>query len=129
MGIPKFILDSNAIIDFLGNKLPPFGMEFMCEIVDQVPNISVISKIEVLGFKATDEQYQFLLDFMNDSIILELTAPIIEDCIAIRKKHRTKLPDAIIAATARMNNLVIVSRNVNDFKNIENIHIVNPHEI
>ncbi len=49
---PQYLIDTNAIIDYLGKNLPPHGMDFMSDIIDNVPNVSVITKIEVLGFNA-----------------------------------------------------------------------------
>jgi hypothetical protein len=53
---PQFLIDSNAIIDFLGNKLPVKGMNFMKEVVSQIPVVSVISKIEILGFRSSSKK-------------------------------------------------------------------------
>lgn len=44
----------------------------------------------------------------------------------IRKKHKIKLPDAIIAATALVYELSLVSRYVYDFKNINGLQLINP---
>jgi len=44
------------------------------------------------------------------------------------KSKKIKLPDAIIAATAIVNNLVIITRNEKDFKNIENLEYLNPYK-
>lgn len=52
-----YLMDTNSVIDYLGNKLPATGMDFMNGIMDAVPNISVITKIEVLGFNAPDPHY------------------------------------------------------------------------
>ena len=38
----------------LGNKLLISGMDFMNTIIDAVPNVSVVTKIEVLGFNAPE---------------------------------------------------------------------------
>ena len=46
----------------------------------------------------------------------------------IRKKQKIKLPDAIIAATALVYELSLVSRNVSDFKNIDGLQLINPWE-
>ena len=59
--------------------------------------------------------------FFNDSVI--------ERTIEIRKHYRIKLPDAVIAATALVNNFTLLTRNIVDFKHIENLNVVNPHEI
>ena len=54
---PQYLIDTNAVIDYLGQKLPDSGMAFMNSVVDAIPVISVITKIEVLGFKAPAESY------------------------------------------------------------------------
>jgi hypothetical protein len=46
----EYLIDSNVIIGYLDNKIPASGMAFISGIVDKVPNVSVISKIEVLRF-------------------------------------------------------------------------------
>lgn len=40
---------------------------------------------------------------MNDATVLDLTSSVVDECIEIRKKYKTKLPDAIIAATIKYN--------------------------
>lgn len=123
------MIDTNVVIDYLGNKLPNTGVVFMNSIIDAVPTISVITKIEVLGFNAPDEPYQLLVSFMNDAYVIGLTDSIVEKCIEIRKNYKTKLPDAIIAATALVNGLTIVSRNTKDFQSIAGLTYINPHEL
>jgi predicted nucleic acid-binding protein len=39
---------------------------------------------------------------------------------------KTKLPDAIIAATALVNDLTIITRNIKDFDKIEGLEVLNP---
>lgn len=125
----QYLIDTNALIDYLGKRLPDNGMDFVNTIIDAVPNVSVITKIEVLGFNAPDKHYQLLVQFMNDASVLELSNKVVEESINIRKNHKIKLPDAIIAATALVNNLVIISRNVSDFKNIKNLQLIDPHNL
>lgn len=122
----QYLIDTNAIIDYLGQKLPSAGMEFMNPIVDNVPKVSVISKIEVLGFKASEQHCQLLLDFMYDANVLDLTSPVVDVCIDVRKKNKTKLSGAIIAATALVYDLVLITRNISDFKNIQGLKVINP---
>jgi len=38
----QYLIDSNAIIDHLGIKSPERGMHFMNNVVDDVPNVSII---------------------------------------------------------------------------------------
>lgn len=125
---PRYLIDSNAVIDYLGQKLPDFGMNFMNGVVDAVPRVSVVTKIEVLSFNTPDEHYQLLADFMGDSIIFALNDEIVDATIEIRKSYKTKLPDAIIAATALVHDFQIISRNTKDFQNIPGIVCINPYE-
>jgi predicted nucleic acid-binding protein len=124
---PQYLIDTNVVIDYLGQKIPLSGMKFMNDIIDNIPNVSVITKIEVLGFNASAEHYQLLSDFMNDATIIELTNNVVDTTIEIRKNYKTKLPDAVIAATALVYDLTIISRNVSDFKNIQGLKVVNSH--
>jgi len=123
----QYLIDTNAVIDYLGNKLPASGMDFMNTVIDAVPNVSVVTKIEVLGFNAPDPHYQLLTNFINDATVLDLTNKVVEASIDIRKKHKTKLPDAIIAATALVYDLVLISRNISDFKNIDGLQVIDPY--
>ncbi|MBW8333555.1 MAG: type II toxin-antitoxin system VapC family toxin [Prolixibacteraceae bacterium] len=125
----QYLIDTNAVIDYLSQKLPLTGMEFMNQIIDKVPNISVISKIEVLGFNAPEQHYQLLANFMRDATILDLTNSVVDVSIDIRKKSKTKLPDAIIAATALVYDLILLSRNISDFKNIKGLKVIDPHSL
>lgn len=58
---PQYLIDTNAVIDYLGNKLPVSGMDFMNTVIDAVPNVSVVTKIEVLGFNAPEPHSNCLL--------------------------------------------------------------------
>lgn len=129
METKHYLIDTNVVIDFLGNKIPSSGSIFLNSIVDNVPIVSVITKIELLGFNTSPEHYALLNNFINDSSVLGLSNNVVDKCIDIRKRYKTKLPDAIIAATALTFDLVLVTRNVDDFKNIPGLQVINPHEI
>jgi predicted nucleic acid-binding protein len=124
-----YLIDSNAIIDFISNKLPLKGMNFVENVVNAVPNLSIISKMEVLGFPMDVSEEQVFIEFFNDSTIIQLSEDIVEKTIEIRKIHKMTLPDAIIAATALTNNCMIISRNLKDFSKIPKLIVVNPYEL
>lgn len=125
---PNYLIDTNAVIDYLGKRLPESGMDFMDDVINAVPNVSVITKIEVLGFNAPDNHSRILVNFMSDATVLDLTDEVVDVCIALRKEYKTKLPDAIIAATALVYDFTLITRNVNDFKNIHGLNVKNAHE-
>lgn len=122
-----YLIDTNVIIDYLANKLPEAGNQL---IYENVPKISVITRLELLSWpNASEIQIQILEDFIDSSAIYNLDEDVILKTIEIRKKLKIKLPDSIIAANALVNDLTLLSRNVNDFKKIENLEIINPYII
>jgi hypothetical protein len=125
----QYLIDSNVIIDYLSGVLPSKGMDFLNEIVNDMPRVSVISKIEVLGYITPISAYQLLMNFMADADILQLSEEIVSRTIEIRKAYKIKLPDAIIAATALVNGYALVSRNLGDFEKIEGLNIIDPHSL
>jgi predicted nucleic acid-binding protein len=118
-----YLIDTNCIIDFSLGKMPEKGKTFLASIIDGEPSISVINKIEALGFSIINNA---ILEFVEASVVIGLTDEIVEQTIFIRKTYKTKLPDAIIAATALVFNLTLVTRNNADFKIINGLSLVNP---
>jgi predicted nucleic acid-binding protein len=64
--------------------------------------------------KASDEQIKILNNFISVSTVFNLDENVITKSIEIRKVYRLKLPDAIIAATAVVNDLILLTRNKKD---------------
>lgn len=52
----RYLLDTNIVIDFLSNKLPTKAKKHLPGIVDSEINLSVINKIELLGFSQVDQE-------------------------------------------------------------------------
>jgi predicted nucleic acid-binding protein len=125
----EYLLDSNVIIGYLDNKIPASGMAFVSGIVDRVPNVSVISKIEVLRFNAPPQIEMVLSAFFDNSKLLLLDEDVVKITISVCKQHRIKLPDAVIAATALSSGLTLLTRNISDFKHIQGLALVNPWDI
>ena len=99
----KYLIDSNAAIDYLGDKLPLKGTIFIDALV---PVISVITRIEMLGwFEASKEQINKLSPFIDNAFIYPLDEAVIVQTIIIRQRHKIKTPDAVIAATALVHTL------------------------
>lgn len=57
-----------------------------------------------------------------------LLPTIVAQCIAIRRSHKVKTPDAIIAATAIVHNFTLITSDT-DFKNIHGLQVIDPHSI
>src|ERR1700678_3048270 len=121
----KYLIDTNVVIDFSDNVLPQNGKSFVASIIDNEPFLSIINKIELLGFSEVSND---IVELVETATVIGLTDAIIHKTIAIRKSRRIKLSDAIIAATAVEHHLHLVTRNVTDFQNIRGLKIINPWE-
>jgi toxin FitB len=122
----KYLIDTNTLIDAQMKTIPTNGLTFLANIINVDFTVSFISYIEFLGYKDATKSSEEFIALAN---VIEINRLIIESCITIRKAHKIKLPAAIIAATAIVYNLTIITRNTSDFKNIHGIKVVNPFDM
>jgi len=121
-----YLLDTNILIYHLSRSIPVQSIEKIRQILKDHFNISVISKMELLGFRRHSPQsYKESESFLENAEIIGLDDEIVDTVIQLRRNKSIKLPDAIIAATARVNQWTLVTRNENDFSGIE-LTILNP---
>jgi len=103
------LIDSNAVIEFLGGSLPIAGLRWLEDLVDNnLHFLSVVNRIELLSYNGNPSEMQVLDDFIKASTVLLLTEDVILKTIEIRKQVNIKLPDAIIAATSIVHRLEMV---------------------
>ena len=129
MGV-KYLWDTNTAIYYLQQQFPSSAEQFIdSTLSDSSPAISAITEIELLCWKtASEKDLEVLHNFINESLAFELEKDIKLKTADIRKAHKIKLPDAIIAATVLIHDLTLLTRNVSDFKNIDGLDLINPHE-
>ncbi|AYQ36523.1 PIN domain-containing protein [Runella sp. SP2] len=87
----------------------------MDSVLEDAPDMCFVVKIELRSFQGDVDREHTIADLVNSSRIIELTDDVIEKTIELRKKAKIKLPDAIIAATAIIHNLTLLSTNDSDF--------------
>lgn len=113
------LLDSNAII-YLSK-----GLVSIDEVIhdDEEYSISVITYMEVLGyvFESAKEE-RFIHNLLTLLKIRYLSSDIVEEVILLRKKYKIKLPDAIICATAVIDDAYLLTNDEN-LKTIVNLKI------
>lgn len=123
----KYLLDTNVWIDAIAGKLSADA--FLCLLSDaEWVGFSAITRLELFGFPGiSDDEEKRLSSLMHRFTESEVTSVVIDRAIDIRKYKKIKVPDAIIAATALVADCVLITRNVDDFKSIQDLAVVNPH--
>ena len=125
----KYLLDTNAITDYLFDSFESNGTKFLDQVVDSKPVISFITQIELLSWKTEFQTEKLIKDFISISKIIYISDEIIDNAVIIRRSKKIKLPDAIIASTALTLDYTIITNNTKDFDNIESLKILNPYSL
>jgi predicted nucleic acid-binding protein len=119
----QYLIDNNVISNYFSGQLPPKGLVFISEVVDAIPNIT---EIEALSWVSEDKtKEQIIREFISEANTISLTQAIVDQCIKIRRSRKIRTPDAIIAATAIVNDLVLITSD-GDFSKIPDLHLVDP---
>lgn len=122
-----FVLDTNSIIYYLQDKEALFPIFDKIKQGEIFPVISVITRIELLSFpKIIPEEENKIESLLFLFEIQNIDDNIVEATVEIRKKYGLKIPDAIVAATALINDGTLVTRNEKDFKKVSGLKIINP---
>jgi len=123
----RYLIDTCAVIKYLTVVFPPKGISFMDNIVDEESVLSFISEIELQVWNPPNPADMVIYkEFIAESHIITVEDAIIQKTIDIRKKQKLKIPDAIIAATAMVNNFTLISDNDKDFTKIPGLKYINP---
>lgn len=125
----QYLIDTNVVSDYLSASLPAAGTDFLDTVIDAVPNLSVISQIELLCWNTDKATTENVKNFIADSVVLDISTDVIAHCVALRKGKKIKTPDAIIAATALAYGFTLVTNNEKDFANIKGLKFINPHKV
>ena len=114
----RYLLDTNILIYYFNGDMDGVVKNKVSMLLRESFQISVISKMEFLGFPFNLQERQKAVQFMECAMIRSLSDEIVQRVIEIRQVKRIKLPDAIIAATALQNSAILVTRNTKDFKTL-----------
>jgi predicted nucleic acid-binding protein len=121
----QYLIDTNVVSDSFSIN----AIRFLDNIIDSVPNLSIITQIELLSWKIDNSIAVKIEDFITDSTIHNIDSEVVKRCVELRRNKKIKTPDAIIAATALAKNYTIITNNEKDFANIEGLKIINPHRL
>lgn len=108
----RALLDTNILIDYLhGIALSRGEVERR-----EDPAISIITWMEVMTGANGPEEENHLKIFLSRFEVIGIDPEIASLSVKLRREHRMRLPDAIIYATAKARRMMLVTRNVKDFR-------------
>jgi predicted nucleic acid-binding protein len=120
----KYLIDTNISIYYFGSILSESAIAFLESVFKSKYYLSVINRIELLGFSnLTENEYNALETYVKNATVLDLDEAVILETIRIRREHRVKLPDAIIAATCLTNDCCLVTNNLKDFHKVKGLEL------
>jgi predicted nucleic acid-binding protein len=117
------LLDSNMLI--YGAKDANSPLDAILDRTDLAA--TSITKIETLGFhRLSTLEKQWLETAFDRMKILLLEEAVAARAIALRQERKMGLADAIIAATALVHEMPLVTRNIVDFKHVARLRLIDP---
>jgi toxin FitB len=120
------LLDSNILI----YAAQPAHAHLRQFIAIHAPAVSAVSYVEVLGYHQLDTQErQYLEKFFRLARVLPLSQTVLDQAVTLRQQRRISLGDALVAGTALVHGLTLVTRNVDDFQWIQGLSLLNPFDI
>ena len=126
----RYLIDTSGVIKYLNESFPLAGLMFIDEIIDKESIISFIAEIELQVWNPQDpDDLKIYQSFVSQSTIIGIQDGMIQETIRIRKSYKLKLPDALIAATALINDLILIADNDKDFLLIPELKYINPQRL
>jgi predicted nucleic acid-binding protein len=117
------LADSNILI----YATQPEHTQLRQWLLDTLPKVSVISRVEILGYHKLQETEQAALTELLDILeLVYLTPACYEIAIQLRQRQKLTLGDALIAATCLEQNYALATANIGDFGWIEELKAFNP---
>jgi predicted nucleic acid-binding protein len=105
------VFDTNILIDYL------LGKEPARDELSRYPEarISAVTWIEVMvGARDVSEENR-LRQFLGRFELIVLDAEVAETAAMLRSGYRLRLPDAVIWASAKQRDSILITRNTKDF--------------
>ena len=121
-----YLFDSNVFIFQLNGVLGETGQVLLRAGLLEGGAYSVISRIEVLGYPQSAAELALAEELFEGLNPIAVNDAVITKTIRLRQMRKIKIPDAIIAASALIQGLPLVTNNVSDFQWIEGLSLIDP---
>ncbi len=107
----KAVFDTNILVDYL-NGVSEAADEFQRY---DTRLISQVSWMEVLVGCRSNEEERLVRAFLDTFEVVSIDGMVAESAVMLRRASRMRLPDAIVYATAKTRQTLLVTRDKRDF--------------
>ncbi len=123
------VIDTNVWLDALSGKLAAAAF-LKIAVQASWAGYSAITRLELFGLPGLkDEEENKIAELLKPFPEIAVDSRIIDKAIRVRKTKRIKVPDAIIAATALEKECSLITRNIDDFKGIPDLVVIDPYTV
>jgi predicted nucleic acid-binding protein len=126
----QYLIDTSVAIKYINLTLPESGIAFIDAFINEDCTISFVSEIELqVWHPPNPDDIIVYKEFVLQSHIININPGIVSETITIRKNHKLKIADAIIAATALTFDITLLADNDNDFEKVPFLKYINPRKL
>lgn len=101
------VIDTNAIIHFVAGTIPTEALE---HLRGRSFHVSFITEIEVRSFRKMEPfRDKATTEFLPTCVVHGLSEALKNEAVRLRLAHGLKTPDALIAATAKLKGLPLIT--------------------
>lgn len=124
------LIDTDILIDAT-HKLPDAVAVLAEQLTVGGIKISIVSAMELIQGSRNSSEVSQIKQFLHQVSVISITAPTSKTARDLMERyflsHGLAIPDALIAATAIENNLMLYSKNIRHYKMIPNLLVVRPY--
>jgi predicted nucleic acid-binding protein len=121
----KYLLDSTVLIDHLNGIAP--ATKWLSGLGQGEALISVITRAEVL-VKAGDK-WEAVTALLDEYACLSIGPDEADLAAGLRNRFRIKLPDAFQAVLAQSEELILATRDADDFQKVSDLEVKIPYHV
>lgn len=115
----NLLLDTNIVLYLLNGDVTLIPL-----LEDKNLFVSFITQLELLVYKdLSQKDLDNIQMFLDECTIIDITPPIKDTTVDLRRKYNLKLPDSIIIATGIWLNIPVISSDL-DFTKVEEADII-----
>jgi len=122
-----YLLDTNSLIYYFQGAPQMDPVFRQIEQGNARPVVSIITVIELLGYpRLTRQDETRIQSLLSGFTVVAVDERIAGQAVVLKRRHGVKTPDAIIAATALLENACLVTRDQALLDKVPEIESLNP---